>query len=190
MNESERILLDNKWLRSEECEYFILLYETFWSPDVGQDYDGNRVIDHSVFSRSTEIEQYLRGVAKRLQDRIQEFFGVTDLVLESLFLAALREGGFHDAHADNEKYVSGKWMPNHTPQRDYTAIVYLNSDFSGGDLWFPQHNVCISPKCGLLVAFPSSGDFVHGVDRVSRGTRYSLPVWFTRDKLFAATLAN
>jgi len=190
MNESERILLDNKWLPSEDCEYLILLYETFWSPDVGLDYNGNRVIDYSVFSGSTEVGQYLRGITKRLQDRVQEFFGVTGLVLESLFLAALREGGFHEAHADNEKYVGDKWIPNHTPQRDYTAIVYLNSDFSGGDLCFPEHNVCICPECGLLVAFPSSGDFVHGVARVSRGTRYSMPVWFTRDMHFAATLGE
>jgi hypothetical protein len=187
MHESESILLEDEWLRSEDCEYLVLLYKTFWSPDVGEDYHGNRVIYYSVFSGSTEVKQYLRGLTKRLQDRVQEFFGVRGLVLEALFLAALREGGFNKAHADNQKYVRGKWIPNHTPQRDYTAIVYLNSDFGGGNLRFPQHNVCIRPHRGLLVAFPSSGDFVHSVARVNRGTRYSMPVWFTRDKRFAAT---
>ena len=191
MNESERILLENQWLSSRDCEYLVLLYETFWSPDLGQDYGGSRVIDHTVFSVNTEIESYLRRVTERLRNRVQEFFGIPGLILESLYLAALLEGGFRKTHADNEKYVGGRWIPNHTPQRDYTAIVYLNSDFSGGDLCFPQHNVCVSPKRGLLVAFPSSRNFVHAVDRVSRGTRYTMPVWFTRDPHFAASgLAN
>jgi hypothetical protein len=190
MNESERILIDKNWLSPKECKYFILLYETFWSPEIGEEYHGYRAIDYFVFTGSAEIKLYLRGVTERLRDRIQEFFGVTGLVLESFFLAALLEGGFHEAHADNEKYAGHKWVPNHTPQRDYTAILYLNSDFGGGDLCFPQHKLCISPESGLLVVFPSSRDFIHSVRRVRRGTRYSMPFWFTKDVRFAAVLAN
>jgi hypothetical protein len=190
MNESKSILVENTWLRSEDCEYLIVLYETFWSPDVGTDFNGDRGLYYTVFSGSTEVKQYLRALSKRLQDRIQEFFGVTGLFLEALFLAALLKGAFHKRHADNEKYVGGKWIPNHVPQRDYTALVYLNSDFGGGDLRFPQHNVCIRPQRGLLVAFPSNGAFVHRVTRVNRGTRYSMPVWFTKDKRFASTLLS
>jgi hypothetical protein len=185
INESTRILLDKNWLPSEDCKYLISLYETFWSPKVGQKYNGNKVIDHSVLIGNAEIEFYLWELAERLRNQIQEFFGVADLFIESLFLAALLKGGFHEAHADNERYVRDKWVPNHTPQRDYTAILYLNSDFGGGELCFPQHNLSISPNRGSLVAFPCTGDFIHAVHRVSRGIRYSMPVWFTKDRRFA-----
>jgi predicted 2-oxoglutarate/Fe(II)-dependent dioxygenase YbiX len=70
-------------------------------------------------------------------------------------------------------------VPNHTPQRDYTELAYLNDDFKGGELVFPDLDAVITPKPGLLVAFPSNHKFVHAVPNVLSGKRYSLPVWFT-----------
>jgi len=67
------------------------------------------------------------------------------------------------------------------PQRDYTALVYLNDDFTGGELVFPALDVLITPQPGLLVSFPSNHKFVHAVPKVRSGKRYSLPVWFTVD---------
>jgi predicted 2-oxoglutarate/Fe(II)-dependent dioxygenase YbiX len=85
----------------------------------------------------------------------------------------------HIAHADNERIEHGRWVPNHTPQRDYTGLAYLNDDFTGGELVFPDLDVVIVPKAGLLVVFPSDHEFVHAVPKVLSGKRYSLPVWFT-----------
>jgi predicted 2-oxoglutarate/Fe(II)-dependent dioxygenase YbiX len=48
----------------------------------------------------------------------------------------------------------------------------------GGELVFPDVDVVIIPKAGLLVAFPSNHKFVHAVPKVLSGKRYSLPVWF------------
>jgi hypothetical protein len=88
-------------------------------------------------------------------------------------------GDSHIAYADNERREHGRWLPNHTPQRDYTGIAYLNDDFTGGELVFPDLDVVIAPKPGLLVAFPGNHDFVHAVPNILSGKRYSLPVWFT-----------
>jgi hypothetical protein len=65
------------------------------------------------------------------------------------------------------------------PQRDYTGVVYLNDNFTGGELVFPDRDVVIAPKPGLFVGFPSNHEFVHAVPKVLSGKRYSLPVWFT-----------
>ena len=50
----------------------------------------------------------------------------------------MRMGDRHVRHADRERRTAdGGWEPNHTPYRDYTGIVYLNSEnahFSGGVL--------------------------------------------------------
>ena len=40
--------------------------------------------------------------------------------------------------------------------RDYSALAYLNADFTGGELVFPDVDVVIIPKPGLLVGFPSN----------------------------------
>ena len=84
----------------------------------------------------------------------------------------------HIPHADNEREENGHWVPNHTPNRKFTAIAYLNSDFTGGELIFPHRNLTIKPEPGLVVAFPCDHNFVHQVAKVLTGKRYSLPIWF------------
>jgi hypothetical protein len=96
-----------------------------------------------------------------------------------LFLACLLSGDSHIPHADNQRRKHGRWVPNHTPQRDFTGLVYLNDGFTGGDLVFPDRDVVIIPKPGLFIGFPSNHKFVHAVPKVLSGKRYSLAVWFT-----------
>ena len=97
-------------------------------------------------------------------------------LIETILMAALGPGGHHIAHADN-RTLDGK--PNHTPQRSFSAIVYLNNEFMGGELDFPDRGEQIEPHAGLMVAFPS--DYVHQVLPVTAGKRYSLNLWFTQD---------
>jgi len=65
-----------------------------------------------------------------------------------------------------------------TEVRDYTAILYLNDDFEGGKLFFPDLLVTIIPEKGKLVLFPSTIDYVHGITKIRSGIRHSIPIWF------------
>jgi len=49
---------------------------------------------------------------------------------------------------------------NRTPQRDVSAICYLNDEFDGGEICFEQAQLTVKPRRGLLLAFPS--DAAHG----------------------------
>ena len=98
---------------------------------------------------------------------------------ETAILAALGDGQGHVAHADNEQLTDGAWVPNHTPQRDFAGILYLNSAFTGGQLRFPDRGREHQPIEGMYVTFPCTRDFVHEVTPVGQGRRYSLAVWFT-----------
>ncbi len=115
-------------------------------------------------------------------------FGTAELFVESFFVACLLSGDLHIPHADNEQREHGRWVPNHTPQREYTALVYLNDDFTGGELVFPDRHLVITPKPGLLVGFPSNHKFVHAVPKVLSGKRYSLPIWFSVNSMEALQL--
>jgi len=98
-------------------------------------------------------------------------------------LSAMRTGDRHPRHADRERRRDdGGWEPNHTPYRDYTGIVYLNSEnvhFGGGLLLFPELGREIRPLPGRLVAFSCDRRYEHEVTPVRAGTRYSLSCWFT-----------
>jgi 2OG-Fe(II) oxygenase superfamily len=101
--------------------------------------------------------------------------------IETVLMVALGPGGHHSAHADNRRLEGDAWVPNHTPQRSFSAIVYLNGDFEGGEIDFPDLGQRIKPTAGLLVAFPSDERYVHQVLPVTAGKRYSLALWFTQD---------
>ena len=119
------------------------------------------------------------GIAMHCREKIRASLIGWELFVESLFVACLVKGDSYTAHADSERREKGRWVPNHTPIRDYTALAYLNDDFTGGELVFPDLDVVIAPKTGLLVGFPSNHKFVHSVRSVLSGKRYSLPIWFT-----------
>lgn len=52
-------------------------------------------------------------------------------------------------------------------------ILYLNDDFSGGELWFPYLDVKLNPSAGDCVFFPSTFIYAHASLPVQDGVKYS-----------------
>uniref|UniRef100_A0A8C7E3W5 procollagen-proline 3-dioxygenase n=1 Tax=Naja naja TaxID=35670 RepID=A0A8C7E3W5_NAJNA len=94
----------------------------------------------------------------------------------------------HPVHADNclldpEGNTCWKEPPAYI-HRDYSAILYLNEDFQGGNLFFTEMDAVtltaqVRPKCGRLVAFSSGEENPHGVWAVTRGRRCAIALWYT-----------
>ena len=60
-------------------------------------------------------------------------------------------------------------------QRGITAILYLNSNFAGGEIRFPKQGLELRPSAGLLVIFPSNRNFPHEVKPILRGRPVFVP---------------
>jgi 2OG-Fe(II) oxygenase superfamily len=175
-----RILVSENSLSLQECTFLIALYERYSELAASRDYNCRPLLDYYTLRNvDTESASWVYGVTLRCKEKIQIHLSISELFVESFFVACLFSGDSHIPHADNERQEHGKWVPNHTPQRDYTGIAYLNDDFTGGELVFPDLDVVIAPKPGLFVAFPSNHEFVHAVPKVLSGKRCSLPLWFT-----------
>uniref|UniRef100_A0A4W5P6A1 procollagen-proline 3-dioxygenase n=1 Tax=Hucho hucho TaxID=62062 RepID=A0A4W5P6A1_9TELE len=99
----------------------------------------------------------------------------------------------HPIHADNclldpEANECWKEPPAYT-YRDYSALLYLNGDFEGGEFIFTEMDAKtvtaqVKPMCGRMVGFSSGGENPHGVRAVTRGQRCAVALWFTLDPLF------
>lgn len=80
-----------------------------------------------------------------------------------------------------------KFVPNHTGWREYTALLYLNDDFEGGEIVFEDgpcnkfYKKAITIKAGMLVLSPDGPNFYHEVLPMRKGKRYSFHLWFTSD---------
>jgi len=56
----------------------------------------------------------------------------------------------------------------------FTAIFYLNDDYTGGELYFKDYDKTLKPKAGSMVIFP--GDFIHEVKEIKDNKRYMLSI--------------
>lgn len=80
-------------------------------------------------------------------------------------------GGFANPHSDNSD-VDGK--PNAFEINKYVAILYLNDNYGGGELYFPDHDIEFKPSAGSLITFPGGIENIHGVREITSGTRYTM----------------
>jgi hypothetical protein len=61
--------------------------------------------------------------------------------------------------------------------RSISAILYLNSDFEGGEVEFVNFNIKIKPQPGMLLVFPSNYAYTHIAHPVTSGTKYAIVTW-------------
>jgi hypothetical protein len=175
-----RILVSENTLSLKECTLLIALYDRYSELTSRRDYNCRPLLDYyTLRDVDSKSASWVYGITLRLKEKIETHLSTSELFVESFFVACMSSGDSHIPHADNERREHGRWVPNHTPQRDYTGLAYLNDDFTGGELVFPDRDLVIAPKPGLLAGFPSNHKFVHAVPKVLSGKRYSLPVWFT-----------
>ena len=83
-----------------------------------------------------------------------------------------KPGGQHVPHIDSCDMFN----------RTLSVIVFLNEEYTGGELVFPKHDnseilLKVDKKPGRCVICPSNFLFPHTVTPVETGTRYSLVTW-------------
>ena len=58
------------------------------------------------------------------------------------------------------------------------CMYYINDNYEGGELVFPDYNLKIKPKSNSLIMFPGNENYLHGVLAVSEGFRYTFGMRF------------
>ena len=80
------------------------------------------------------------------------------------------------------KYQTGHEYKAHfdgttNSHRAISPILYLNDNYTGGEIEFVFHNVTIKPSPGMLVVFPSNYAYSHIAHPVETGTKYAIVTW-------------
>lgn len=63
-----------------------------------------------------------------------------------------------------------------------TTVVYLNDDYEGGIIYFPEFEFSHKPQKGDAIIFPSFSkdyEYKHGVTKITDGIRYTVALWHT-----------
>lgn len=76
------------------------------------------------------------------------------------------------------KYYLNKEMGPHTDSykenfdKSFTILVYINDNYIGGEIEFPEQNIKIKPEAGSVLIFPTYSPFLHQSHKVIEGKKY------------------
>jgi hypothetical protein len=107
---------------------------------------------------------------KSIQERLYDLFKVTNGYVDTGWMiqkAAVGEGLIYHYDAYSPK---GADIPSTT----YGVAIYLNDNFTGGELHYKFTDVKIRPVRGMLAAHPGTKEYTHGVLDVTLGNRYAI----------------
>jgi hypothetical protein len=90
---------------------------------------------------------------------------VNDIYIFKAFGSVWTPGTKGDLHIDAQ---------DPEPFIEWSTIIYLNDEYTGGKIYFPNQNFEYSPKKFSAVFFPSAGsEYIHGVTTIKTGVRHT-----------------
>ena len=140
----------------------------------------------------TEISSWVREYTQKVGLKITEFFGTDVVDCHGTALRNWNVGERQDPHSDCEaiffqdEFGSISMTPINNFSSifiEYAALTYLNDDYEGGEIYFPNFDLQIKPLPGELIFFPGTQHYMHGVNEIIAGNRYALMTFFTTPKI-------
>ena len=129
-------------------------------------------IDYTSFIDS------VHNITPRLTIEIENFYKVKVGNTPEIHYLSYKTGTYYKSHIDGQYIENG--IAKRGIDRDITAVLYLNDDYSGGEVNFDFFNLKIKPKQNDLLIYPTTFQYKHSVSKVD-GIRYAVVFWFTTD---------
>jgi hypothetical protein len=136
-----------------------------------------------------ETRKIFADYENKLREKAEELYGLKLEKDRPLDLFIHPEGSYLEPHTDIIDYYQEEVydQPNLFEQqkKDWpflwsghlSIICYLNKDYDGGVLYFPDQGVEVVPEPGLFVCFPGNLHFLHGVTKTTGATRFTISLW-------------
>lgn len=106
-------------------------------------------------------------------------------IIEQNYSVKCLDNEIHFLHyknnAEYKPHIDGQYIENGIAKRgadrDITCVVYLNDDYTGGEVNFNLFNLQIKPKAGDVLVYPTTWQYTHSVNKVI-GNRIAIVFWF------------
>jgi hypothetical protein len=165
----------NKWMDAGENQY---------------SEDGTCTYDASYWSNRQCSWDILKELSIEIYCLVEKYIIKMKVYLEQEFKVELSyrppvivrwfSGLEQQPHADKQL---NDGSPNPFPTYDLNSLFYYNDEFEGGQLYYPDHDIEITPSPGLAVAHPGDIYYLHGVKKVISGERFTTPSFYTITEL-------
>lgn len=140
-----------------------------------------RISDLTWFSHNDN--EVVQSICKQMAEIVEQPVHYA----QELQVAQYRPGGKFDAHLDCfDSQEALKEFLEHSGQRLYTALLYLNDVVNGGETYFPNLNIEVSPTTGTLLVFENclpgtsipDQRSLHGSKILMSGEKWIGTLWF------------
>lgn len=203
----DNIIINNNLLLSSDIQKLLLyIKESNIIQDLlpnGDDCDfyedGTPVKIKSIFFNPSDKDIYfiIDNLAKSIREKLDFKYGQRFLYDPRIWGRVWSEGDYQSPHSDSE-YNNSELsldLDNLRPSwnsdiprflADYSSLVYLNDDYEGGELVFPEYNLKLKPKTGDIITFPTNAMYLHAVNKINSGTRYNILLkWYRKTTLIS-----
>lgn len=149
------------------------------SSDLGSEYQEHRNNDTLLICGASHKElqddennltQVFHATANIYLNTHQHLQLKSDLGFEVL---RYKKGQKFDEHVDSLPGTG-----NIYGQRQLSSLLYLNDNYQGGEIYFPQQELLYNPEAGDLLIFPSNFCFPHCSTEIKQGTKYAIVSWY------------
>jgi len=114
---------------------------------------------------------------------------ISDICLSHYCNITNKQKPFLPNHFSIRKYNTGSDMGAHVDSEDPTdikhpvisGVFYLNDDYEGGEINFPNQDISIKPEAGSLLIFPSERPFFHHPTKIVNGNKYMIPLFLFKE---------
>jgi hypothetical protein len=175
-------LVADNLLSPRECDalchaFWELADITYRSNDIDPYWNNRFIWFADIAAARPALGQLMIDAQKRAIELIKTFYRLKAPVYPDLLQIVKWESGmFMRPHADN---ANPDGSVHEMAYRDFPGILYLNDDYSGGELYLTDLDVAIEPKRGMLVGLTGGFHHEHAVLRIEAGTRLTMPFFLT-----------
>jgi hypothetical protein len=79
------------------------------------------------------------------------------------------EMGLHHDTSDGDPFLK------------FSLVTYLNDDYEGGEIEFPNKGIKLKPKAGSIIIFPSIYPYEHASKKIKKGQKYMTTSFWLND---------
>jgi predicted 2-oxoglutarate/Fe(II)-dependent dioxygenase YbiX len=148
------------------------------SPKDGYTYQcGNPIIKYKNENKHDIAVDLLTMICTSMSKTISNF---TDkqMDIKTMFYSLMLEGSENNLHTDNYHEIKNINSIRKNSENDWSGLLYLNDEYEGGTLEFPEENFHIKPNPGTFIFFQGSHDLPHKVSKVTKGQRNVIVSFF------------
>ena len=123
-------------------------------------------IEQRWYPWSYNVEDIDQEVTKSIIDKVQSLFEEKYNWMGAHIIQRIKDGSGLDVHLDRTNFTE--------QQNSVGVTIYINDDFDGGEIFYPNFNISYKPVRGSLICHPGTSEYKHGVKTVSKNNRHIL----------------